>query len=208
MNVVDGGFVVIVDGKQHNVRVSRQLRPTLRDDVRPARASRCSSRCARSGSASRPTRAACRASSMWTGDDAAAGGAHPLRPVVGPDPRGVQPLRPDRIGVGHARRRRHDDRARRLVGVPRPLVGRARAGRHPRPVHRRGAGAGGVDVRVPLLLDRHARRARAGQPKRGGTEPHDGRDHRPRDRRPRARHEDRHDARRSSTPAGPAASTG
>lgn len=28
MNVVDGGFVVIVDGKQHNVRVSRQLRPT------------------------------------------------------------------------------------------------------------------------------------------------------------------------------------
>lgn len=27
MNVVDGGFVVIVDGKQHNVRVSRQLRP-------------------------------------------------------------------------------------------------------------------------------------------------------------------------------------
>jgi hypothetical protein len=29
MNVVDGGVVVIVDGKQHNVRVSRQLRPTF-----------------------------------------------------------------------------------------------------------------------------------------------------------------------------------
>ena len=28
MNVVDGGFVVIVDGQQHNLRVSRQLRPT------------------------------------------------------------------------------------------------------------------------------------------------------------------------------------
>ncbi len=28
MNVVDGGFVVIVDGHQHNLRVSRQLRPT------------------------------------------------------------------------------------------------------------------------------------------------------------------------------------
>jgi hypothetical protein len=27
MNVVDGGVVVIVDGKQHNLRVSRQLRP-------------------------------------------------------------------------------------------------------------------------------------------------------------------------------------
>jgi hypothetical protein len=28
MNVVDGGFVVIADGRQHNLRVSRQLRPT------------------------------------------------------------------------------------------------------------------------------------------------------------------------------------
>jgi hypothetical protein len=28
MNVVDGGFVVIHDGRQHNVRASRQLRPT------------------------------------------------------------------------------------------------------------------------------------------------------------------------------------
>jgi hypothetical protein len=28
MNVVDGGFVAIHDGRQHNVRVSRQLRPT------------------------------------------------------------------------------------------------------------------------------------------------------------------------------------
>ena len=28
MNVVDGGMVAIVDGKQHNLRVSRQLRPT------------------------------------------------------------------------------------------------------------------------------------------------------------------------------------
>src|SRR5688500_9111894 len=28
MNVVDGGFIVIVDGQQHNIRVSRQLRPT------------------------------------------------------------------------------------------------------------------------------------------------------------------------------------
>jgi hypothetical protein len=28
MNVVDGGFVVVRDGRQHNVRVSRQLRPT------------------------------------------------------------------------------------------------------------------------------------------------------------------------------------
>jgi len=27
MNVVDGGFVVIADGRQHNLRVSRQLRP-------------------------------------------------------------------------------------------------------------------------------------------------------------------------------------
>jgi hypothetical protein len=28
MNVVDGGFIAIQDGRQHNVRVSRQLRPT------------------------------------------------------------------------------------------------------------------------------------------------------------------------------------
>ncbi|MCU1375490.1 MAG: hypothetical protein JWO68_2776, partial [Actinomycetia bacterium] len=28
MNVVDGGFIAIRDGRQHNVRVSRQLRPT------------------------------------------------------------------------------------------------------------------------------------------------------------------------------------
>jgi hypothetical protein len=28
MNVVDGGFVVVRDGRQHNLRVSRQLRPT------------------------------------------------------------------------------------------------------------------------------------------------------------------------------------
>ncbi len=28
MNVVDGGVVAVVDGKQHNLRVSRQLRPT------------------------------------------------------------------------------------------------------------------------------------------------------------------------------------
>ena len=41
MNVVDGGFVVVHEGRQHNVRVSRQLRPTydtacgpLRFDVR------------------------------------------------------------------------------------------------------------------------------------------------------------------------------
>ena len=28
MNVIDGGIVVIRNGRQHNVRVSRQLRPT------------------------------------------------------------------------------------------------------------------------------------------------------------------------------------
>jgi len=37
MNVVDGGFVVIVDGKQHNVRVSRQLRPTYDTECGPLR---------------------------------------------------------------------------------------------------------------------------------------------------------------------------
>ncbi|MCU1428310.1 MAG: hypothetical protein JWL83_2310, partial [Actinomycetia bacterium] len=35
MNVVDGGFVVIVDGKQHNLRVSRQLRPEYRTTCGP-----------------------------------------------------------------------------------------------------------------------------------------------------------------------------
>ena len=35
MNVVDGGFVVIHDGKQHNVRASRRLRPRYEFDVAP-----------------------------------------------------------------------------------------------------------------------------------------------------------------------------
>jgi hypothetical protein len=35
MNVVDGGFVVIVDGRQHNVRVSRELRPRYATDCGP-----------------------------------------------------------------------------------------------------------------------------------------------------------------------------
>jgi hypothetical protein len=37
MNVVDGGFVAIVDGKQHNLRVSRQLRPTYETACGPLR---------------------------------------------------------------------------------------------------------------------------------------------------------------------------
>jgi hypothetical protein len=37
MNVVDGGFVVIVDGQQHNLRVSRQLRPTYETACGPLR---------------------------------------------------------------------------------------------------------------------------------------------------------------------------
>jgi len=37
MNVVDGGFVVIVDGRQHNVRASRQLRPQYETACGPLR---------------------------------------------------------------------------------------------------------------------------------------------------------------------------
>ncbi len=37
MNVVDGGFVVIHQGRQHNVRVSRQLRPTYDTACGPLR---------------------------------------------------------------------------------------------------------------------------------------------------------------------------
>ncbi len=37
MNVVDGGFVVIHRGRQHNVRVSRQLRPTYETACGPLR---------------------------------------------------------------------------------------------------------------------------------------------------------------------------
>lgn len=37
MNVVDGGFVVIADGVQHNLRVSRQLRPTYESCSGPLR---------------------------------------------------------------------------------------------------------------------------------------------------------------------------
>ncbi len=37
MNVVDGGFVVIQDGVQRNVRVSRQLRPTYESSCGPLR---------------------------------------------------------------------------------------------------------------------------------------------------------------------------
>jgi hypothetical protein len=37
MNVVDGGVVAIVDGKQHNLRVSRQLRPTYDTACGPLR---------------------------------------------------------------------------------------------------------------------------------------------------------------------------
>jgi hypothetical protein len=37
MNVVDGGFVVIHEGRQHNVRVSRQLRPTYDTSCGPLR---------------------------------------------------------------------------------------------------------------------------------------------------------------------------
>ena len=37
MNVVDGGFVVIHDGRQHNLRVSRQLRPTYDTSCGPMR---------------------------------------------------------------------------------------------------------------------------------------------------------------------------
>jgi hypothetical protein len=35
MNVVDGGFVAIVDGRQHNLRVSRELRPRYVHDCGP-----------------------------------------------------------------------------------------------------------------------------------------------------------------------------
>ncbi|HWE57158.1 MAG TPA: hypothetical protein VG435_16735 [Acidimicrobiales bacterium] len=35
MNVVDGGFVVVRDGRQHNLRVSRQLRPRYETTVGP-----------------------------------------------------------------------------------------------------------------------------------------------------------------------------
>lgn len=37
MNVVDGGFVIIIDGKQHNLRVSRQLRPHYETACGPLR---------------------------------------------------------------------------------------------------------------------------------------------------------------------------
>ena len=37
MNVVDGGFVVIADGRQHNLRVSRQLRPAYDTACGPLR---------------------------------------------------------------------------------------------------------------------------------------------------------------------------
>jgi hypothetical protein len=37
MNVVDGGFVVIIGGVQHNLRVSRQLRPRYESDCGPLR---------------------------------------------------------------------------------------------------------------------------------------------------------------------------
>ncbi len=37
MNVVDGGFVFILDGKQHNLRVSRQLRPDYETACGPLR---------------------------------------------------------------------------------------------------------------------------------------------------------------------------
>lgn len=37
MNVVDGGFVVISDGRQHNLRVSRQLRPRYETACGPLR---------------------------------------------------------------------------------------------------------------------------------------------------------------------------
>jgi hypothetical protein len=35
MNVVDGGVVAVADGRQHNLRVSRQLRPTYRTECGP-----------------------------------------------------------------------------------------------------------------------------------------------------------------------------
>ena len=35
MNVVDGGAVAILDGRQHNLRVSRQLRPRYEHDCGP-----------------------------------------------------------------------------------------------------------------------------------------------------------------------------
>src|SRR5580692_8969901 len=35
MNVVDGGAVAVVDGKQHNIRVSRALRPRFAHDCGP-----------------------------------------------------------------------------------------------------------------------------------------------------------------------------
>ena len=37
MNVVDGGFVAVVDGRQHNLRVSRQLRPRYEVAAGPLR---------------------------------------------------------------------------------------------------------------------------------------------------------------------------
>jgi hypothetical protein len=37
MNVVDGGFVVVADGRQHNLRVSRQLRPAYETVCGPLR---------------------------------------------------------------------------------------------------------------------------------------------------------------------------
>ena len=44
MNVVDGEFVIIRDGVQHNVRVSRELRPTYESARAACFASRCWSR--------------------------------------------------------------------------------------------------------------------------------------------------------------------
>ena len=65
MNVVDGGFVVIIDGVQHNLRVSRQLRPRYESRLRTAAHRRARADEADRAHRSRRMRAASRAS--WSG---------------------------------------------------------------------------------------------------------------------------------------------
>ncbi len=166
MNVVDGGFVVIVDGHQHNLPRLAPAAPDLRDRRAARCASRWSSPSPTSGSWSATTPTASRGELDWNGVARRPGGAPALQAPVGQGARGLQPLRPGRhlrgwLEVDGRRReldewwacRDHSWGVRERVGITEPFTGEV-------------APQGSRPVRLPLLLDRHPRRARAGRPRR------------------------------------------
>ena len=161
MNVVDGGFVAIVDGRQYNLRVSRELRPRYVHDCGPLRIEAVEPlQRLRLGIAPNASRAFGRAGMV--GHHPGPRRTAPLQADARQRGRELQPLRPDRRMRGLAQSGRHVDRCGLLVGLSRSLLGRAGDGRNSRASYRISSELGRWRcLRLPFLLDDDARRTRA-----------------------------------------------